>query len=146
MTQEAYNKKHQIIPSTVKKKISDIRDESRQKIKDTEKKLKDKSARNTLNIIKDLEKQLEDLNKPKLTPMQFDKVSEAIETAIGNFDFDNEDNYSIEFGLDYDSRVHCESFSFDNAYDLHIEIYSYVERLFAEAECPDEDNNQENQD
>tara|TARA_Y100000015_G_scaffold16743_1_gene16091 strand:+ start:583 stop:963 length:381 start_codon:yes stop_codon:yes gene_type:complete len=96
--------------------------------------------------IQDLKKQLEDLNKPKLTPVQFDKVSEVIETAIGNFDFDNEDNYSIEFGLDYDCRVHCESFSFDNAYDLHREIYEAVERLFGIAECPDEDNNQENQD
>ena len=96
--------------------------------------------------IRDLEKQLADLNKPKLTPMQFDEVSEAIETAIGNFEFDNEDNYSIEFGLDYDGRVHCESFSFDNAYDLHREKYEAVERLFAEAECPDEDDNQENQD
>ena len=93
--------------------------------------------------INDLQKQLDDLNKPKLTPMQFDEVSEAIETAIGNFDFSNEDNYSIEFGLDYDGRVHCESFSFDNAYDLHREIYEAVERLFAEAECPDEDDNQE---
>ena len=93
-----------------------------------------------------LNKQLADLNKPKLTPMQFDEVSEAIETAIGNFEFDNEDNYSIDFGLDYDGRVHCESFSFDNAYDLHREIYEAVERLFAEAECPDEDDNQENQD
>ena len=98
------------------------------------------------NQINDLQKQLADLNKPKLTPMQFDEVSDVIETAIGNFDFSNEDNYSIEFGLDYDGRVHCESFSFDNAYDLHEEIYSYVERLFAEAECPDEDDNQENQD
>ena len=98
------------------------------------------------NQINDLEKQLADLNKPKLTPMQFDDVSEAIETAIGNFEFDNEDNYSIDFGLDYDGRVHCESFSFDNAYDLQREIYEAVERLFAEAECPDEDDNQENQD
>ena len=98
------------------------------------------------NQIRDLEKQLADLNKPKLTPMQFDEVSEAIETAIGNFEFDNEDNYSIDFGLDYDGRVHCESFQFDNAYDLHREIYEAVERLFAEAECPDEDDNQENQD
>ena len=98
------------------------------------------------NQINDLQKQLADLNKPKLTPMQFDEVSEVIETAIGNFDFSNEDNYSIEFGLDYDCRVHCESFSFDNAYDLHREIYEAVERLFAEAECPDEDDNQENQD
>ena len=96
--------------------------------------------------INDLEKQLADLNKPKLTPMQFDEVNQAIETAIGNFEFDNEDNYSIDFGLDYDGRVHCESFSFDNAYDLHREIYEAVERLFAEAECPDEDDNQENQD
>jgi hypothetical protein len=96
--------------------------------------------------INDLQRQLDDLNKPKLTPMQFDEVSEAIETAIGNFEFDNEDNYSIDFGLDYDGRVHCESFQFDNAYDLHREIYEAVERLFAEAECPDEDDNQENQD
>ena len=96
--------------------------------------------------IQNLKKQLEDINKPKLTPMQFDKISDAIETAIGNFEFDNEDNYSIDFGLDYDSRVHCESFTFDNAYDLHREIYEAVGYLFAEAECPDEDDNQENQD
>ena len=95
------------------------------------------------NQINDLQKQLADLNKPKLPPMQFDEVNQAIETAIGNFEFDNEDNYSIEFGLDYDGRVHCESFSFDNAYDLHREIYEAVERLFAEA---NEDDNQENQD
>ena len=95
------------------------------------------------NQINDLQKQLADLNKPKLTPMQFDEVNQAIETAIGNFEFDNEDNYSIDFGLDYDGRVHCESFTFDNAYDLHQEIYEAVERLFAEA---NEDDNQENQD
>ena len=98
------------------------------------------------NQINELQQELDDLNKPKLTPAQFDQVSEAIETAIGNFEFDNEDNYSIEFGLDYDGRVHCESFSFDNAYDLHREIYEAVDSLFAEAECPDEDDNQENQD
>ena len=97
------------------------------------------------NQINELQRKLDDLNKPKLTPMQFDEVNQAIETAIGNFEFDNEDNYSIDFGLDYDGRVHCESFSFDNAYDLQREIYEAVERLFAEAECPDEDDNQENQ-
>ena len=95
------------------------------------------------NQINELQRKLDDLNKPKLTPMQFDEVNQAIETAIGNFEFDNEDNYSIDFGLDYDGRVHCESFTFDNAYDLHREIYEAVERLFAEAECPDEDDNQE---
>jgi hypothetical protein len=97
------------------------------------------------NQIKDLEKQLEDLNKPKLTPEQFDKLRDAIETGVGQFDFDDQDNYSIDFGINYDGRVCCESFSFDNAYDLTEEIYEAVENLFAEAECPDEDNNQENQ-
>ena len=115
------------------------------KLEALQKLLEDKANEQTTyqNQIDDLEKQLADLNKPKLTGKQFDEVSDVIETAIGNFDFDNEDNYSIEFGLDYDGRVHCESFSFDNAYDLHREIYEAVGYLFAEA---DEDDNQENQD
>jgi len=98
------------------------------------------------NQIDDLQKQLADLNKPKLTPLQFDELHEAIEKGVGNYDFSDTDLYSIDYGIDYDGRVHCESFEFDNADDLAREIYNYVERLFAEAECPDEDDNQENQD
>ena len=94
--------------------------------------------------IKLLEKQLADLNKPKLTGIQFDELREAIEEGIGNYDFDDTDCYSIDFGIDYDGRVHCESFSFDNADDLGHEIYEYVARLFAEADTS-EDINQENQ-
>ena len=92
--------------------------------------------------IRDLEKQLEDLNKPKLTDKQFDELQEAIEKGVMNYDFSDTDNYSIDYGIDYDGRVHCESFDFENADDLVHEIYNYVARLFAEA---DEDNNQENQ-
>ena len=90
-----------------------------------------------------LKKQLEDLNKPKLTPKQFDAINEAIETAIGQFDFDDTENYSYDFHIDYDNRIAIESFSFDNAYDLGREIYNAVEELFAEIP---EDNNQLNQD
>ena len=92
--------------------------------------------------INELQQKLEDLNKPKLTSKQFDKLRDAIETGVGQFDFDDQDNYSIEFGIDYNSRVCCEHFSFDNAYDLTEEIYNFVEDLFAEVE----DDNQENQD
>ena len=101
------------------------------------------------NQINELQQKLDDLNKPKLTAKQFDELSDVIETAIGNFEFDNEDNYSIDFGLDYDNRICCESFCFDNAYDLHREIYGAIEELFAEVEdvsVIDADNNQENQD
>ena len=95
--------------------------------------------------IRDLEKQLADLNKPKLTPLQFDELREAIQEAIGHYDFDDQDNYSIDFGIDYDNRINCESFCFDNADDLVHEIYEYVAALFAEATAP-EDDNQLNQD
>ena len=101
---------------------------------------------NYQNQINELEKQLADLNKPKLTPLQFDELRDAIETGVGNYDFSDIDLYSIDYGLDYDGRVYCESHEFDNADDLVHEIYEYVASLFAEAECPDEDDNQENQD
>ena len=91
--------------------------------------------------IETLNNQLEDLNKPKLTSEQFDKLRDAIETGVGQFDFDDQDNYSIDFGIDYNGRVHCESFSFDNAYELGQEIYNYVEDLFAKVE----DDNQTTQ-
>jgi len=90
-----------------------------------------------------LKKQLTDLNKPKLTMAQFDELTESVEYGIGNFDFSDTDNYSIDFGLDYDGRVHCESFEFDNADELAREICEKVYQMFGEA---NEDNNQENQD
>ena len=90
-----------------------------------------------------LKKQLTDLNKPKLTMAQFDKLTESVEYGIGDFDFSDTDNYSIDFGLDYDGRVHCESFEFDNADELAREICEKVYQMFGEA---NEDNNQENQD
>ena len=89
--------------------------------------------------IQRLNDELKDLNKPKLTPLQFDKLREAIDEAIGNWDFDDQDNYSIDFGIDYDNRINCESFCFDNADDLVHEIYEYVAALFAEAPAPEDE-------
>ena len=93
--------------------------------------------------IQRLNDELKDLNKPKLTPKQFDAIREAIEEGVGQFDFDDTDNYSYDFHIDYDNRIAIESFSFDNAYDLGQEIYNVVEELFAELP---EDDNQLNQD
>ena len=65
-----------------------------------------------------LEKQLADLNKPKLTPLQFDELHTAIEESVSSFDFDDSDNYSFDFHIDYDNRIAIESLTFDNADEI----------------------------
>jgi hypothetical protein len=87
-------------------------------------------------------KQLIDLSKPKLTPLQFDKLTESVEEAVGNFDFDDTDNYSLDFHIDYDNRIAVESLTFDNADELVRVICDEVYNIFGEAECPDENDNQ----
>ena len=83
-------------------------------------------------------KELAELNKPVLTPIQFDDINEAVEKAVGNFDFDDSDNYNIEFGLDYDAKVVAESFEFQNSQDLIEAVVEQVHKLFVEIE--DKDN------
>ena len=88
----------------------------------------------------DLKKQHADLSKPKLTPQQHDKLQTLIEEAVESFDFDDSGNYSIDYGIDYDNRVTCESFCFDNSYEVVRLIMENIEDMFAEA------TNEEDQD
>ena len=97
------------------------------------------------NEIEQLQKQLDDLNKPKLTPLQFDELHTAIEEAVGQFDFDDTDNYDMDFHIDYDNRIAVESMSFQNADEIVREVFNQISELFAEATHPENDN-QENQD
>jgi hypothetical protein len=93
--------------------------------------------------IQDLKKQLKDINKPKLTPLQFDELHEAIEEAVGQFDFDDQDNYSFDFHIDYDNRIALETLQFENADEIVRVVYDEVRELFADGK---EDDNQLNQD
>jgi hypothetical protein len=83
-------------------------------------------------------KDLANLNKPELTPMQFDDLYEAIEEGVGGFDFSDEGNFDTEFGIDYDGKVHLENLELSNSQDLVEMIVARVTKLFTEAECPDE--------
>jgi hypothetical protein len=83
-------------------------------------------------------KDLANLNKPELTPMQFDDLYEAIEEGVGEFDFSDEGNFDTEFGIDYDGRVHLENLELSNSQKLVDVIVARVTKLFTEAECPDE--------
>ena len=94
-----------------------------------------KVAQADLTIAK---QQLADINKPELTGSQLDDVQEAVEKAVGEFDFDDADNYDKEFSLDYDGRVQLENLDFTNAQELIEAIVEKVHKLFVETE--DEDN------
>jgi hypothetical protein len=95
--------------------------------------------------IERLNDELKDLNKPKLTPMQLDELYQAIEQGIESFDFDDADNFDIDFHIDYDNRIAIESMSFQNADELLRVVYDEAREIFAEAKLP-EDDNQLNQD
>ena len=69
----------------------------------------------------------------------FDDIYEAIEKGVGEFDFDDTDNFEIEYGIEYDGRVHCESHDFKNSDDLVRMIQESVSELFTEMDCPEDE-------
>ena len=88
----------------------------------------------------DLEQAKKDLasfNKPELTGSQLDDIQEAVESAVGNFDFDDADNYDKEFELDYDGRVQLSSLDFTNSQELIEAIVEKVQKLFVEIDDED---------
>ena len=89
--------------------------------------------------VQDTEKKLVDINKPELTPMQFDLIQAAVEEGVGNFSFDEQDNYDKEFGMEYDGKVYLESIDLTCSHELVEKIVEEVYKLFTEAECPEEE-------
>ena len=90
------------------------------------------------STLKQTKQELEDYNKPEITPMMIDNIHNAVEKAVESFDFNNTDNYEVEYGLDYDGRVHLESIDLQAAYELTDQIVTKICSLFKEADCPEE--------
>ena len=103
-------------------------------VNDTANKSKDFTAQ-----LETAKQELADINKPVLTPSQLDDIQEAIEAGVDEFDFSDTDNFEIEYGVDYDGRVHCESHELCNSDDLVQMIVNKVCKLFVEAECPEDE-------
>ena len=85
-----------------------------------------------------IEKQIEDYNKPELTPKQLDDISEAVEDAVGNYNFDDVDMYDIELEMDYDGKVSASTIGLNETYRLIERITERVHDLFKEADAPEE--------
>jgi Tfp pilus assembly pilus retraction ATPase PilT len=91
------------------------------------------------NNLKQVQKELKDYNKPELTPSQLDDIHNAVENAVNDFDFEDTDNYHIEYELDYDGRVNANSLEFQPTYELVEKIVTRVCNLFKEVDCPETD-------
>ena len=89
------------------------------------------------------QKQLADVNKPVLTPLQFDNLYEAVESGVSGYDFSDSDNFDKEFGIDYDGRVTLESFDINNSQDLVEAVVAEVSKLFTEKLDTTEPDNHE---
>ena len=90
-----------------------------------------------MNYLEDLtkaKKDLADVNKPELTPLQFDNLYEAVEQGVSGYDFGDTDNFDKEFGIDYDGKVTLENFDINNSQELVEAIVEQVSKLFTETE------------
>jgi hypothetical protein len=84
------------------------------------------------------EQQLKDYNKIALPPVVFDDIYEAVESAVNQYDFSDTDNFEIEYGINYDGKVHCESHELSDSSDLIEAISEKVANIFTEADCPED--------
>ena len=96
------------------------------------------SASNYTGQLAEMEQQLKDYNKPELTGSQLDDVYAAIEGATEDFDFSDSDNYSIQYGIDYDGRVNCENLELNSHCELNEKIAKAVCDLFKEVPSNEE--------
>jgi len=91
--------------------------------------------------LKETKQQLIDYSKPELTTKQMEAIEGAVQQVVNDFDFDDTDNYEIDYSLDYDGRVQCESHEFINEDELCSLIVDKLCGLFKEVE---DDNSQLN--
>ena len=89
------------------------------------------------------EQELKDIDKPELTPSQMDDIYEAVESGVDKFDWNDTDNFEIEYGIDYDGRVNCDSHEFRNSDDLVRAVVEKVCKLFVEVDPTEEEQDKE---
>ena len=85
-----------------------------------------------LDELAQAKKDLADINKPELTPLQFDNLYEAVESGVSGYDFSDQDNFDTEFELDYDNKVTLSSLDISNSQDLVEAIVEELTKLFTE--------------
>jgi len=103
--------------------------ESKELLEATVKGLQDKlkMLQTELNV-KTIE--LNNINKPELLQSVYDTIYDCINDGIGEFDFNDSDNYDFEYEIDYDGRVATHNIEFNNADYIVEPIIKSIESKF----------------
>ena len=103
--------------------------ENKEMLEATVKGLQDKIGQLNMDL-KSKQQELEDANKPVISSAVMNVVNDAINEAIENYNFDNTDQYDLDFSLDYDGRVQAETINLTDTYELMEAIVTKVEKQF----------------
>ena len=103
--------------------------ENKELLEATVKGLEEKIGQLNMDL-KSKQKDLEDANKPVISSTVMNVVNDAINEAIEGYNFDNSDQYEIDFSLDYDGKVQAESINLTDTYELMEAIVTKVEKQF----------------
>ena len=103
--------------------------ETKEMLEATVKGLQDKIGQLNMDL-KSKQQDLEDANKPVISSTTMDIVNDAVNYAIENYNFDNPDQYELDFSLDYDGRVQAETINFRDTYELVESIVTGIEKQF----------------
>jgi len=103
--------------------------ETKEMLEATCKGLEDKIGQLNMDL-KAKQKELEDANKPVISSTVMNVVNDAINYAVENYNFDNTDQYEIDFSIDYDSRIQAETINLTDTYELVEAIVTNIEKQF----------------
>ena len=103
--------------------------ENKELLEATVKGLQDKIG--SLNMeLKDKQRELEDVSKPVISSKVMDIINDAVNEAIEGYNFDNTDQYELDYSLDYDGKVQAETINLRDTYELMEAIVINIEKQF----------------
>jgi len=85
------------------------------------------------------QKKLKNINKIALPSSVFDEIINAIENGINGFDFNDSNNYEVEFNIGYDNRIELDSLYLNNSNDLGEMIMDRISEIFTEMDAPEDE-------
>ena len=103
--------------------------ETKEMLEATCKGLEDKIGQLNMDL-KAKQQELEDAGKPVISSKIMDIINDAVNNAVENYNFDNTDQYELDFSLDYDGKVQAETINLTDTYELMEAIVLKIEKQF----------------